>query len=167
MADQQASLRAQLRVRDAMNEAVDMINQLETLRRTVEDKSRAADPALASALSDIDRKMLDVELRLVSKSDLHSDDKWYVESYKVYLNLIWLSGEIGSGAGDVAGGVDFRPTDASMATLASLEKELVAAKDAYTRLVQVDLPAFNKAVGGAIALEVGDKAATKLTPLPQ
>ncbi|HEX7938180.1 MAG TPA: hypothetical protein VF483_04260, partial [Gemmatimonadaceae bacterium] len=165
-ADQQASLRAQLRVRDAMNETVDMINQLETLRRAVEDKARAGDAALAPALSDIDKKMLDVELRLVSKSDLHSDDKWYVESYKAYLNLIWLSGEIGSGAGDVAGGVDFRPTDASMATLASLEKEVAAAKDAYTRLIQVDLPAFNKAAGGAIALEVNDTK-TRLTPLPQ
>ena len=83
------------------------------------------------------------------------------------MNLIWLAGEIGSGAGDVAGGLDYRPTDASLATLASLEVELASAKKAYARLMQVDLPAFNKSAGGAIALEISDpKASVKLTPLP-
>ena len=48
------------------------------------------------ALRDLDRKMLDVELRLVSRTELHSDDKWFVEPYKVYLNLVWLSGEVGT-----------------------------------------------------------------------
>jgi len=66
----------------------------------------------------------------------------------------------------VAGGLDYRPTDASLATLASLEQQLASAKQAYTRLVQVDLPAFNKSVGGAIALEVEAKPYPKLTPLP-
>ena len=44
------------------------------------------------------------------------------------MNLLWLSGEIGSGAGDVAGGADFRPTDASLQVLATIEKDLAAAR---------------------------------------
>ena len=40
--------------------------------------------------------------------DLHSDDKWFVGTYRTYLSLLWLAGEIGGGAGDVAGGADWR-----------------------------------------------------------
>ena len=69
----------------------------------------------------LDKKLFDVELRLLSRTEIHSDDKWYVESYKVYMNLVWLSGEVGTGAGDVAGGAEFRPTDASLGVLAMLE----------------------------------------------
>jgi photosystem II stability/assembly factor-like uncharacterized protein len=153
-ADLIASTSAQLRVRDAMNETVDMINRLEVMRRQVDDKLTTAkgNTALEQQLREMDRKMLDVELRLLSRTDLHSDDKWYVESYKLYMNLIWLSGEIGSGAGDVAGGADYRPTDASLAVLAMLEKELVDVKAAYTKLIETDLPAFNKVTAGAISL---------------
>ena len=37
-----------------------------------------------------------------------SDDKYFQQAYRVYMNLIWLNGEVGPGAGDVAGGADFR-----------------------------------------------------------
>ena len=97
------------------------------------------------ALRDLDQKMMAVELQLLSKSDLHSDDKWYVETYKVYLNLLWLSGEVGTGAGDVQGGADSRPTDASVQVLEMIEKDLAAAAGAYATVVNGDLPAFNKA----------------------
>jgi hypothetical protein len=151
-ADIAASTRAQLRVRDAMNETVDMINKLEVMRKQVADKLPAAkgNATLEQQLREMDRKMMDVELRLVSRTDLHSDDKWYVEPYKLYMNLIWLSGEIGSGAGDVAGGAEYKPTDASLAWLASLEKDLVDAKAAYTKLIETELPAFNKVTAAAI-----------------
>ncbi len=70
----------------------------------------------------LDQQALDVELQLLTRSDLHSDDKWFVEQYKVYLNLVWLNGTIGTGAGDVAGGADYRPTDAAMEELAGIGK---------------------------------------------
>ena len=98
----------------------------------------------------MDKKLLDVELRLLSRTEMHSDDKWYVESYKIYMNLIWLSGEVGTGAGDVAGGADSRPTDASMAFLSQLEKELAATKAAYDRVMKDDVAAFNKAMSGKL-----------------
>jgi len=89
-----------------------------------------------------------VELRLLSNADLNSDDKYYAERYRVYMNLIWLSGEVGSGAGDVAGGADTRPTDASHDVLRSIEQELSAARTAYATLLQHDVPAFNAAMAG-------------------
>jgi hypothetical protein len=152
MADLVASTRAQLRIRDAMNATAAMINRIEIMRKQLEDqrKKSEADAGAVAAVDAMDKKLLDVELRLLSRTDLHSDDKWYVESYKIYMNLIWLSGEVGTGAGDVAGGADFRPTDASLAVLAMLEKELAAAKAAYDRVMRDDVNAYNKAMAGKL-----------------
>jgi hypothetical protein len=66
-----------------------------------------------------------------------------VETYRTYLSLLWLAGEIGSGAGDVAGGADWRPTDSSMQTLEELEADLERAKAAFKVLLEKELPAFN------------------------
>ncbi len=60
------------------------------------------------------------------------------------MNLIWLNGEVGPGAGDVAGGADFRPTDTSLELLALLEKELAASTTEYEALLARDVAAFNK-----------------------
>ena len=54
--------------------------------------------------------MYETELHFLSRTEMHSDDKWYVEKYKLYLNLCWLLAEIGGSGGDVAGGVAYRPT---------------------------------------------------------
>ena len=104
----------------------------------------------AKALKEFDRKALDVELRLLSRSDLHSDDKWYVEAYKVYLNLLWFYGDVGLGASDVAGGAEYRPTDQAVQIFDMLEKELAEARTAFNALMAVDLPAFNKAMAGKV-----------------
>src|SRR6185437_2411850 len=96
-ADLEASTQMQVRVRDDMNQAVAMINRLELLRKQSQDPAE-------------EKKLLDVELQLLSRSSMQSDDKYYPEQYKVYMNLIWFNGEIGTGAGDVAGGADHRPT---------------------------------------------------------
>jgi len=147
--DLAASTRAQVRIRNAMNESVDIINKLEVMRRQIEDTLKVvqADSALAAQLKGLDQKMMDVELLLLSRTDLHSDDKWYVEKYRIYMNLVWLSGEVGTGAGDVAGGAEFRPTDASLQTLGELERELAGARLAYQKLLETDVKAFNELMG--------------------
>ncbi len=144
--DLAASTAMQVRVRDDMNAAVDMINRLEVIRKQIEDQATTTKgkPAATQALADLDKKILDVELLLLSRTDLHSDDKWYVEAYKVYMNLIWFSGVIGTGAGDVAGGSDYKPTNASHEVLAMIEKDLAAARVAFDNLVQKEIPTFNQ-----------------------
>jgi photosystem II stability/assembly factor-like uncharacterized protein len=145
-ADLQASTAMQIRIRDDMNASADMVNNLEVVRKQIEDdlKANAGKPEAVRALKALDDKLLAVELRLVSRTELHSDDKWYVEPYKVYQNLIWLNGVVNSGAGDVAGGADERPTDASVGVLDGLSKELNAAKAAYREAIDRDLAAFNR-----------------------
>ncbi|MGI8509332.1 MAG: WD40/YVTN/BNR-like repeat-containing protein [Gemmatimonadaceae bacterium] len=150
--DLAASTRMQVHIRDDMNSAVDMINSLEKMRRQVDDQRRAlaSDASALATLDALDRKTLDVELQLLSRSDLNSDDKYYVERYRVYMNLVWLSGEVGSGAGDVAGGADSRPTTASHAVLDGIERDLTAARAGFTTLVQQDVPAFNQTATGKL-----------------
>jgi len=150
-ADLKASTAAQLRIRNAMNEAAAMANTLEIMRKQIEDLvvANTSNAPVVQSLRELDRKMMDVELRILSRSDLNTDDKWYVEPTKLYLSLIWLSGEVGTGAGDVAGGADHRPTDASMATLASLEKDLAATQVAYAGLM-ADVTRFNKTMSGTL-----------------
>jgi len=149
-ADLMASTAVQIRIRDDMSAAADMVNNLEIMRKQLEDdlKANADRPDVERALREMDQKLLAVELRLVSRTELHSDDKWYVESYKVYQNLIWLNGVVNSGAGDVAGGADERPTDASIGVLDGLSKDLNAAKAEYRIAIDRDVPAFNRLAGG-------------------
>ncbi len=156
--DLAASTAAQVRIRDDMNRTVAMINRLEVMRKQVEDllKANAGRKPADQALRDLGQKLMDVELRLLSRTDLHSDDKWYVETYKVYMNLVWLSGVVGSGAGDVQGGADYRPTDASLQVLDMIEKDLAAAEAAYSTLMDKDVPAFNRAQASRrIAIKTG------------
>jgi hypothetical protein len=96
--------------------------------------------------------MLVVELKLVSRSEMLSDDKYFPEAYKVYMNLIWLSGGVGMGASDEAGSIDYRPTDTQMQVLQVIEKDLAAARAGFDNLLKTTLPAFNKAMSGKMTI---------------
>ncbi|MBI2221563.1 MAG: sialidase [Acidobacteria bacterium] len=148
-----ASARTQIRIRNDLDETARMANEIEIMRKQIEDqlaanKGKAAD--VERALAALDKRMLGVELQLLSRSDLHSDDKWFVEAYKIYLNLLWLSGAVGSGAGDEAGGADYRPTDAQVAVLDLIERDLAKARADFTVLVEKDVPAFNQSTAGKV-----------------
>ncbi|MCG6989845.1 MAG: sialidase [Gemmatimonadetes bacterium] len=151
-ADLEASTAAQVRIRDDIDRAVSLINRLEIMRKQVQDLTaeHKGDSSLERPLAALGSQMMDVELRLLSRTTMNSDDKWYVESYKVYLNLVWLYGQVGLGAGDVAGGADHRPTDASMQVLAMIEGHLQEAETAFGTLVRTDVPAFNKRMAGKL-----------------
>lgn len=147
-----ASTRAQIRVRADIVEAVGMINNIEIMRKAIADE-RAANtgkPEMEDALGKLDAQMLSVERQLLSRSEQESDDKYFVEADRIYTRLVWLSGEIGTGAGDVAGGADYRPTAQAMATLANIEHDLAAARASYTALVDTEVPAFNRAMKGRL-----------------
>lgn len=147
-----ASTRVQVRVRDDMAEAVGMINNIEVMRKQIAD-DRASNEGKADvedALGRLDAQMLAVELRLLSRSEQESDDKYFIEADKLYTSLLWLSGEIGTGAGDVAGGADYRPTAQAMATLGHLEQDLAATRASYGSLVQTELASFNRSMKGRL-----------------
>ena len=103
-----------------------------------------------AALHTLDSTMLRVEHQLIARANLQSDDKFYVEKPAIYLQLLWLSGEVGLGAGDVAGGADYHPTAQSLDWVKELETALSTAKSDFTKLVTSEVPAFNERMKGKV-----------------
>ena len=101
-----------------------------------------------------DKKLLGIENKFVSPALLNSDDKYFVEPYKVYLNLIWLNAEVGTGGGDVAGGADFAPTDTQMELLQGFESEISAADADYQKMMKEDFSALNHSLEQASIVPV-------------
>ena len=148
----QSSVRLQLRVRDDITAVSDMVNRIEWMRKQLDDAGHMLRSSKAKAdqiktVEDMNQKMQTVEYKLVSKALATSDDKYFISAYKIYFNLIWLNGEIGTGAGDVSGGAAFGPTDSEVAMLESIEKDLAAARMDYQTLMDKDVPAFNQWLG--------------------
>jgi hypothetical protein len=108
-----------------------------------EEQQRAQLLAAAARLND---KLQTVESRLVSRALRNSDDKYFVEADGVYLDLVWLNAEVGTGGGDVAGGADFAPTEAQLESLKTLEAEMAAVDAQFREILQGDLPSFNQAL---------------------
>ena len=151
-ADLEASTATQVRIRDDLDRTVDVINRLEVMRKQIQDQLAAHDGHrdLTGPLAELDDKLMDVELNLITRTEMHSDDKWYVEAYGVYLNLVWLSGEVGLGAGDVAGGAEHRPTDASLAVLDMIEARLNDTEHAFRQALDEDVATFNRRMQGKL-----------------
>ena len=152
-ADLVASTELQRNIVSAMNDVVDKINRIEIMRMQVEDAQAkvAGNKELEQGLAAIGKRMYDTELNFLSKSDMHSDDKWYVEKYKLYMNLTWLLAEVGGSGGDVAGGVANRPTKAAQQVFQDRLKELEVGNADFKKLLQ-EVEAFNKANAGKITI---------------
>ncbi|HEV2222574.1 MAG TPA: hypothetical protein VGR84_06190 [Candidatus Acidoferrales bacterium] len=165
-AEIESSVRALLRIRDDITTTSDMVNQIEWMRKQLGDvQSMLTDEKtkgdLLKSVKDMDEKLQGVEFKLISRVEANSDDKYFVSAYKVYLNLLWLNGEVGSGAGDVAGGAAFAPTDTEMSLLQMIEKDLASAKADYQSLINKDIPAFNRSLA-----EHGVIPVTAVSPAP-
>jgi len=90
--------------------------------------------------------MQSVEYKFISRAEALSDDKYYSASDKIYLNLIWLNAEVGTGGGDVAGGTGFGPTETSITLHQMIEKDLDTAEKEVQTLIEKDLPEFNRSL---------------------
>ncbi len=150
-ADIQAAVKLQLKVRDDISAVADMVNQLEWMRRQIEDvrRSPTAKPAALKAMEAIDVKMRDVEYRMITRSEAMSDDKYFVEAYRLYLNLMWVGQVIGPGGGDTSGSADFGPTETSIGLVAELEKEIDSVRAVYSRLLGNEIPAYNAKIAAS------------------
>jgi photosystem II stability/assembly factor-like uncharacterized protein len=139
------TLALQLRISDDVGKISDMVNLIERQRHQLEEMRKSGDAGVsAKQLDAIDAKLQSVEYSLFQKALAASDDKYYVATWKPYFNLLWLNGEIGTGAGDVAGGGDFGPTDTAPVLLDGIEKRLATATADYQTLMARDVPAFNR-----------------------
>src|SRR5262249_32580120 len=150
--DLQASTATQIQIRDAITQTSKMVNQMEIWRKQLEDQIKAnqGKPDVVKPLEDMNKKILDVELQLVSRSEMLSDDKYFPEAYKAYMNLIWLSGGVGQGASDEAGSIDHRPTDTQLKVFTNLQGDVEKAQGGFLRLTRTDIPDFNKAMAGKV-----------------
>lgn len=150
-ADIAASVKLQLGLRDDVSQLSAMVNRIEWVREqlAVQEKMLKADPAetaLEQQALKTDDALQHVEYEMVSQPLTASDDKTYISAWKIYYNLLWLAAEIGPGAGDVAGGGDYRPTDEEVAEARQLEQELSARKTDFDRVMTKDFSAFEKAM---------------------
>jgi len=170
-ADIDASVKLQLQISADIDKTSDMVNSIEWMRKQLADveKMLAANPAdkqRKQEADQMDQKMQDVEYELLSRPLAASDDKMYISAWKVYYNLLWLNGEIGSGAGDVAGGTDFRPTDTEVALAHQYEQDLAKAEGDYHDLMTKDLPAFNHTLAEHNTIPVVAAGAPTAVPPP-
>jgi hypothetical protein len=149
--DIQSAVRLQLKVRDDISATSDMTNQLEWMRRQLEDQQKtiAGKESLVKAIAAIDQKMQAVEFQLITRAEALSDDKYFQTAYKLYMNFIWLNGEIGSGGGDVAGTADYGPTETGQALVFDLERQLAAVTVQYKGLMEKDIPSYNRSIVGS------------------
>jgi photosystem II stability/assembly factor-like uncharacterized protein len=150
-ADIEESVKFQRRILDDVTAVSDMVNQMEWMRKQLDDiekmlRGQKEKADLLKSVQGMNQKIQDVEYKLVSKALTTSDDKYFVSAYKAYFSLLWLNGEVGTGAGDVAGGADYRPTDTAIGLLEMIEKDMNAAKAEYRALLDKDMPAFNRSL---------------------
>ncbi len=147
----QSSVRLQLKVRDDITSVSDMTNQIEWMRKQLEDQQKTVTgrAELIKLMDTIDTRLKDVEYRLITRADALSDDKYFQESYNLYQNFIWLNGEIGTGAGDVAGSGDWGQTETAIGLVLDLERQLAAVKTQYKNVMDKDVPAYNAQIKNA------------------
>jgi hypothetical protein len=140
-ADVQSSVRLQLKLRDDISAMATMTNQIEVLRKQIEDQRKLS---ASAALDAIDRKLQDVEFQMISHSDALSDEKNDAEA-RLYLNFLWLNLSLGSGTGKFAGGADYAPTETAISMARDLETQLHIVQAQYKKLMDDDVPAYNRA----------------------
>jgi len=89
-----------------------------------------------------------------------------MEQAKLYLNLLWLGGTMGTGTGKFAGSADYGQTETNNTLVFQLEKELDAVRTAFRRVVEQDVPAYNRAIGGSgvAPLQIHDKEKSPRIP---
>jgi hypothetical protein len=104
---------------------------------------------LLKAVEDLDKQVESVETRLVSQALRNSDDKYFIEPYGTYLDLIWLNAEVGTGGGDVAGSADFAPSATQLDLLKTYEEEQRSANSDFEKILHNRLPQINQALNQA------------------
>ena len=151
----EADIKAQealaLQIRDETNAVAGLVNQIEWIRKQVEDfRTLMASAPLPSGLGDaasrLDEKARAIEDALIHPTLHEGDAKSFRGPMGLYLELLWLQAEVGSGAGDVAGGADFAPTTAAVEVNGLLRSRLAAATAGYEALVATEVAALNDAL---------------------
>jgi photosystem II stability/assembly factor-like uncharacterized protein len=149
-ADVEASSKLSLALYRDINAAAGMINQVEWSRKQIEAirkmlKASGKAAAEAAAVDEVERKIRAVEDRLLQPTLAESDVKSFRGPLQLYLKLVWLQAESGSGGGDVSGNADFAPTAAELEVYRLLSGQLEEVRRDFEELYGKTIPAFNEA----------------------
>lgn len=137
-----------------INEVVTMINRLEWMGKQMEEMEKALAAAkdagtVMAALRDTESRLKAVEDKLLQRQLHASDPKSYREEMKLYSKLLWFSGEIGTGAGDIRNTQDFGPTEQQLEVYDLLNQRLDAVRQEYKQLINEIIPEFNRTLANA------------------
>ncbi len=150
-ADIAASTKLSLAIHRDIDAAAGMINQIEWTRKQVEDfrkmlKAAEAGAADVAAVDDFEMKVRAVEDRLLQPTLAEADVKSFRGPLQLYLKLVWLQAEAGTGGGDVSGNADFMPTQAETEVYQLFSGQLAEVRRDFTELYGKTVPAFNEAM---------------------
>lgn len=150
-ADIEAATKLSLALYRDIDDAARMINQLEWTRREVEElrKMLKASKAPAGDLPAVDafeKKARAVEDRLLAPTLAEADVKSFRGPLQLYLKLVWLQAESGSGGGDVSGNADFAPTASELEVYQLLSGQLGEVRRDFDAFYAKTVPEFNEAL---------------------
>ncbi len=131
-----------------VNEVVVMLNHLEIVGKQMEDLNKvlAQTPDAKSLLDSVDEvqgELMAIEDKLLQRQLHASDPKSYREEMMLYSKLLWFSGDVGTGAGDIRNTEDYGPTDQQLEVYDILKKRLADVRAEYDRFMKETVPAFN------------------------
>jgi uncharacterized coiled-coil protein SlyX len=155
--DIQEAIKLGLTLIDEVNMVVDAINSIERMRKQLEDlyKQREGDASVAQAITAakaVDQKLIAVEDELLQKLIQENNPKAYQDEMKLYLKYLFLLGEVGNGAGDMAGNPGFKPTDQTYEVHAVLKKRLDAVLAELKTVIDRDVANFNRTAGAQLGV---------------
>ena len=129
------------------NLSVQLINQIEWSRKQLEDTravltARKAEKSLLDATDELNKKYLAQQDQLMHPTIAEGDEKSFRGPLGLYLKLIWLGAEVGTGGGDVAGNSDFAPTESEKQVFTILDVQLHAIQSALKTIESNVVPSY-------------------------
>jgi photosystem II stability/assembly factor-like uncharacterized protein len=163
-ADVAASAELSYRIHKDIDETARMINKIEWTRRQLDDlekmwRAAGADASLEQARATLEKEALAVEEQLMQPSLAEADQKSFRGAIKLYLQLVWLQAEVGTGRADVSGGADMAPTQPELEVYGVLHERLEKARADFRKLYDETIPAFNE--------EMKEKGLLRLIPVEE
>ncbi|MGH8280157.1 MAG: WD40/YVTN/BNR-like repeat-containing protein [Gammaproteobacteria bacterium] len=153
----QASTAVQVQIADAITDTSKLINTMESWRKQIQDQlANHASGAAGKALEELNTRILAVENQLISPEMGLSEAKQFGSPFKLYMNLMWLSGQVGQGVEMAGGGSDYAPTEAQLALISRYQGELAKTRSQFETLKSNVLPGFNRSMQTAgVTIKIG------------
>ncbi|MFN8357302.1 MAG: glycosyl hydrolase [Spirosomataceae bacterium] len=137
-ADIEAQVAFSLKIRDAMNQAVRMINSLEEYRKQIgEILPQLTDKKLLPVAQEFEKQATNLSAQLYDVNLTGAREDAFRNPVQVFERLSALASDIGSN------GADFKPTNQQQEVFQLLNERLQQVQTSYDNLLKVNLPKLN------------------------